>query len=101
MVVELKEATARARVSDKQAAIRAGERSRVLVTPPGGTVTLWPADQTSGEGLGLWIVKPRRGLRDASLEMASSSSLRSSFPVVFPEIIQNHGRGVRGVWCLA
>ena len=57
----------------------------MLVTPPDGTVTLRPAGQKSGEGLGIWTGNQRRGLLDASLEMASSAGAGTTFRVVFPE----------------
>lgn len=81
MAGDLKEATASARESDKNAA--KGESSHVLPASANGPVRT-PMCQQSGEGIGLSIVKRLCELLDASLELASSAESGTTFRIVFP-----------------
>ncbi len=80
----LEEATASARESDESAAAATGKPPTVLPVPPGGSVHAPRHNQRAGEGIGLSIVKRLCELLDASLELASSASIGTTFRVVFP-----------------
>jgi signal transduction histidine kinase len=77
----LKEATASARESDDNAAT--GESSHVLPASM-ATPVRHPSRQQPGEGIGLSIVKRLCDLLDASLELASSADVGTTFRIVFP-----------------
>lgn len=80
----LKDATASARESAKNEPGSAGEGSRVLPLPAGGSAPAGRQAQQAGEGIGLSIVKRLCELLDASLELASSADAGTTFRVVFP-----------------
>ncbi len=84
MVAGLKEATASARESDEKATATTGETSHVLTPPQGTPATMISSRQKPGEGIGLSIVKRLCELLDASLEMASSPEMGTTFRVVLP-----------------
>lgn len=80
----LKDATASARESDEKGAVSEGKKSTVLPVPAGDSVPASRHTQQAGEGIGLSIVKRLCELLDASLELASSATVGTSFRVVFP-----------------
>ncbi len=88
MVIGMKETTASARESDEKAAASEGKTSQVLTPSPANSHTISQSHQQPGEGIGLSIVKRLCELLDASLEMASSAEVGTTFRVVFPRHYQ-------------
>ena len=84
LVAGLQEATASAKEADEKSAASQGETSQVLSTPAASTVPRNHGQQASGEGIGLSIVKRLCELLDASVEMASSPQVGTTFRVVLP-----------------
>ena len=84
MLEGLQEATASAKETDVKSAAIKGEASHVLTQPQDSPAPARPAHQPDGEGIGLSIVKRLCELLDASLEIASSAAMGTTFRVVFP-----------------
>jgi signal transduction histidine kinase len=97
MIAGLHEATASAKESDEKSLAREGRSSQVLPSAgensPGGG----PALNPPGEGIGLSIVKRLCELLDASLEIASSAEIGTTFRVVFPRRYDIGGSGMTAV----
>jgi len=88
MAARLTEATDSARESAKIAADATGDKSAVLPEPPDRAVSPPAYHSSTGEGIGLSIVKRLCELLDASLELVSSAGSGTTFRVVFPRSYQ-------------
>jgi len=86
----LQEATASAKESDEKSAAIKGEASHVLPPPEATATPITPSQHQPGEGIGLSIVKRLCELLDASLEIASSAEVGTTFRVVFPRRYGRH-----------
>ena len=89
IVAGLQEATASAKEADEKSSAMEGKSSRVLTSPEETAPPTGPVRHQPGEGIGLSIVKRLCELLDASLEIASSAEVGTTFRVVFPRRYQS------------
>ncbi len=78
----LKQATDSTREANDQSVAAGGTSAPILEEPASGPSR--PTHQTPGEGIGLSMVKRLCDLLDASLEVASTSDVGTTFRVVLP-----------------